>query len=125
MTPFDFINEILVGKKQMIHDEGTEGEYVPFIVNRGLSYYKDCIMSVNEMNRRHFIDKKMQNDFYLNIIRSYKRPFAKWVKNVKDDDIQCIKSFFGFSEKKALEVLRILSTDQIKQIKEKTEKGGT
>jgi len=34
MSPFDFVKQILQGKKQLIVDEYTEKEYVPFLVNR-------------------------------------------------------------------------------------------
>ena len=124
MSPFDFVNQILQGKKQLIVDDLTEKEYVSFIVNRSLSYHKDCILFANEMNRRHFIDKKMQNDFLLNTIRSQKRPFAKWVKSEKSDDLECIKQVFQFSDSKAKEAARLLSKEQIQQLKEQTQKGG-
>ena len=53
MSPFDYVKEILQGKKQLITDELTEKEYVPFIVNRSLSYHQDCVFFANEVNRRH------------------------------------------------------------------------
>ena len=124
MSPFDFVNQILQGKKQLIVDDLTEKEYNAFIVNRSLSYHKDCVLYANEMNRRHFIDKKMQNDFLLNTIRSQKRPFAKWVKSEKSDDLECIKTVYGFSETKAREASRLLSNEQIQQLKEQTQTGG-
>jgi hypothetical protein len=124
MSPFDYVKEILQSKKQLIVDELTEKEYNPFIINRSLSYHKDCVLFANEMNRRHFIDKKLQNDFLLNTVRSQKRPFAKWVKAEKSEDLSCIKSFYGFSESKAREALRLLSKDQIQQLKEQTDTGG-
>ena len=124
MNPFDFVNQILYGKKNLIVDDATEKAYVPFMVNRSLSYHYDTIAYANEMNRRHFIDKKLQNDFLLNTVRSRKRPFAKWVKSEKSEDIECIKSIFGFSDTKAREALRLLSDEQIQQLKEKTETGG-
>ena len=124
MTPFDFVNQIMQGKKQLIIDELTEKEYVPFIVNKTLSYHKDCLMYVNEVNRRHFIDKKMQNDFLLNTIRSKKRPFIKWAKSEKSEDIECIKKIYGFSDKKAYDALRLLKDEQIQELKEKTDTGG-
>jgi len=71
MSPFDYVNQILQGKKNLIVDEVTEKEYSPFLTNRSLSYHMDCLMFANEMNSRHFIDKKMQNDFLLNTIRSF------------------------------------------------------
>jgi len=124
MNPFDFVKEILQGKKQLIVDDLTEKEYNPFIINRSLSYHKDCVLFANEMNRRHFVEKKLQNDFLLNTIRSQKRPFAKWVKAEKSDDLECIKQIYGFSDSKAREALRLLSKDQIQQLKEQTDTGG-
>jgi hypothetical protein len=124
MSPFDYVNQILQGKKQLIVDDVTESEYVPFLVNRSLSYHIDCVSYANEMNRRSFIDKKLQNDFLLNTIRSKKRPFVKWAKSDKSEDIQCIKTVYGFSDTKALEALRLLTDEQIQKLKEKTGIGG-
>ena len=124
MSPFDFTNAILQNKKQLIVDDLTEKEYNPFIINRSLSYHRDCIIYANEMNRRHYLDKKMQNDFLLNTIRSQKRPFAKWIKSEKSENIECVKAYFGFSDSKAKEALRLLSEEQIQQLKEKTDIGG-
>ena len=123
-SPFDYVNQILQGKKNLIVDEITEKEYNPFIVNRALSYHFDCVLFANEMNRRPFLDKKLQNSFLINTIRSKKRPFAKWVKSEKSDDIEYIKRYFNYSDTKAKEVLRLLNDEQIQQIKEKTEIGG-
>jgi len=124
MSPFDYVNQILYGKKQLITDELTEKDYAPFLVNKSLSYHNDCIMYANEMNRRHFLDKKLQNDFLLNTIRSRKRPFAKWVKTEKSEDIECIKQVYGLSDSKAREALRLLSDEQIQKLKEQTDIGG-
>jgi hypothetical protein len=124
MTPFDFVNQILQGKQQLIVDDLTEKEYVPFLTNRSLSYHKDCILFANEMNTRHHVDAKMQNDFLLNTVRSRKRPFTKWAKSEKSEDIECIKIIFGYSNSKAREALRLLSDEQIQELKIKTDIGG-
>jgi hypothetical protein len=124
MSPFDYVKQILQGKKQLIVDELTEKEYNSFIINRSLSYHKDCVLFANEMNRRHFLDKKLQNDFLLNTVRSQKRPFAKWIKTDKSEDSSCVKLFYGFSESKAREALRLLNKHQIQQLKEQTDTGG-
>jgi hypothetical protein len=121
---FDYVNHILSGKQNLIVDEESEKEYIPFLVNRALSYHFDCILFANEMNRRHFLDKKIQNDFFINTIRSKKRPYVKWAKSDKQDDIQYIKQIYGFSDQKAVEALRLLNDEQIQQIKEKTDIGG-
>jgi hypothetical protein len=123
-SPFDYVNEILQTKKQLIVDAQTEKAYEPFLVNKTLSYHKDCIMYANEMNRRHQLDKKLQNDYLLNTIRPRKRSFNKWVKAEKSEDLACVKTYFGYSDAKAREVLRLLSDEQIQQLKEKTDTGG-
>jgi hypothetical protein len=123
-NPFDYVNAILQNKNQLIVDELTEKSYIPFITNRSLSYHKDCVLFANEMNMRHHLDKKLQNDFLLNTIRSKKRPFAKWVKAEKSEDLECIKTVFKFSDSKAKEALRLLSGDQIQKLKEQTDTGG-
>jgi hypothetical protein len=66
----------------------------------------------------------LQYDFLLNTIRSQKRPFAKWVKSEKSEDIECIKTIYGFSDTKAREALRLLSNEQIQQLKEQADTGG-
>ena len=124
MSPFDFVNQILQGKKQLIVDQETEKKYSSFLTNRSLSYHLDCIMYANEMNRRHFLDNKLQNDFLLNTIRSKKRPFAKWVKAEKSEDIECVKIMYGLSDTKAREAIRLLSDEQIQKLKEQTDTGG-
>ena len=123
-NPFDYVNSILQNKKNLIVDELTEKDYSPFLVNRSLSYHKDCVLYANEMNRRHLTDKKLQYDFLLNTIRSQKRPFAKWIKSEKSDNLECIKQVFGLSDQKAREAKRLLSDEQIQKLKEQTDTGG-
>ena len=123
-NPFDYANSILQNKKNLIVDELTEKEYQPFLINRTLSYHKDCVLYANEMNRRHLTDKKLQYDFFLNTIRSQKRPFVKWVKAEKSDDLECVKQVFGLSDQKAREALRLLNNEQIQKLKEQTDTGG-
>jgi hypothetical protein len=121
---FDYVNEILYGKKNLIIDEESEKNYSPFIVNRSLSYHFDTVLYANEMNRRHFIDKKLQNDFFINTIRSKKRPYVKWAKSEENDDISFIKQAYGYSDTKALEALSLLSKEEIQKLKEQTLTGG-
>ena len=124
MNPFDYVNQILQGKKNLIVDELTEKEYSPFLTNRSLSYHMDCLMFANEMNMRHFIDKKMQNDFLLNTIRSRKRPFSKWAKSEKSEDIDLLKIYFNMSETKVREILNLISEEDIKEIRNRLHTGG-
>jgi hypothetical protein len=120
----EIIPSILQTKKNPFENEMDYKDYNPFIVNRALSYHVDCILYCNEMNLYSQIDKDMQYSFYLNSIRGMKRKFQPWQKSEVNKDIDSIKEYFGFSNDKAKEALRILTDEQIAEIKEKTDKGG-
>ena len=127
MSPFDFINDINFGKKNLLKDDDKgilEKEYNSFIINRCLSYFSDTVLYANEMNLRHELDKRMQNDYLLHSIRSKKR-FSKWVKNKKEERVDLIKQYFNYSNQKAREVLDIITDEEYNQIKQAFETGGT
>lgn len=124
MSPFDFVNDISHGKKDLITNEPEcERLYQPFLVNKSLSYFSDTIMYVNEVNRRHAVDNKLQYHFLLNSIRPLKR-FAKWAKKVENDDFEAVQQYYQYNNEKTVHALSLLSSDQISLIKEKLEKGG-
>ena len=101
-----------------------EKKYSPFIINRCLSMHYDCIAAANEMNGFHFLDKKVQFDFYINSIRKKKRFGGKWLNQAKLKNIEYVKEYYGYSNEKAREALSILTDKQIELIKMSLEKGG-
>jgi len=115
----EILPSILVTKKYCLNDELDEKSYVPFIINRALSFHADCVLYAQEMNLMAGLDKKCQYDFLINTIRARKRPFAPWVKPTKEKNLAAIKAFFGYSNAKAMEVLKILTEEQVAQICEK------
>jgi hypothetical protein len=123
MNPFQFVNEITFGKKDVMVDPDMEKKYVPFMVNRSLSYFTDTVHMANEMNKYHHLDKKLQFQFLLNIVRKKKR-FSKWVKPTTDSNVDVIKEYYGYSNEKAIQILPLLSADQLNIIKNKVNKGG-
>ena len=73
MSPFEYLKAINETKKDIMVDDIAEKEYNPFIINRGLSFFKDTILYANEMNIHHHLDHRVQFDFFINIIRKKKR----------------------------------------------------
>ena len=120
----DIIPSILQTKTNVLQDEIDVKDYTPFVVNRALSYHMDCILYANEMNLYSEIDKDLQYQYLLNTIRSMKRKFQPWQKASADKDLECVKEYFGYSNQKAKEALRILNDEQIAEIKANTIKGG-
>ena len=124
MGPFEFTKTINDTKHNLMdEDPEVEKDYIPFLVNRSLGYFMDTIMYANEMNQKNSLDHKLQYDFLLNIIRPRKR-FSKWLKKSKDDNIDLVKKFYGYSYTKAKDVVDILSEDQLEYIRSKLDTGG-
>ena len=123
MSIWDFTNAILQNKNNLLTEE-TDKEYVPYVINKALSFHRDCIFYANEMNMRSHLSKKMQNDFYLKCIKSWKRPFQKWHKFEIDSNIELIKLIYDCSTKKAMEIYPLLDDEKIELLKQKIDKGG-
>ena len=116
----DWLNSINFTKEDLT--EHTR-DYPPYIVNRCLSGNLDCIMFANEMNRYPYLDKDMQYSFYLNTLRKKKR-FSPWLRKEKVTDLQSVKQYYGYSNEKAAQALKILSKQQLDYIKKRLDTGG-
>ena len=120
----DWLNSINFNKHNLIEEDSSViKDYPPYIVNRCLSGHLDCIMFANEMNKYSFLDKDMQYTFYLNTLRKKKR-FSPWLRKDKVTDLQSVKQYYGYSNEKASQALKILSKQQLDYIKQRLETGG-
>ena len=120
----DWLNSINFTKKNLIEEDPSEiKDYAPYVINRCLSGNLDCILFANEMNRYSFLDKDMQYSFYLNTLRKRKR-FSSWLRKDKVTDLEIIKQYYGYSNEKASNALKILTPEQISYIKQRLETGG-
>lgn len=123
ISPFDFANTINHSKENLIVDDWSERQYNPYIVNKSMSYGADTVIAANEMNARPHIDKKLQYDFLLNVVRPKKR-YNKWLKPEQEELLDVIKEYYGYGNVKAQEALRILSDENIATIQQRLNKGG-
>jgi hypothetical protein len=116
----DWLNSINFTKEDLSEDIK---DYPPYIINRCLSSHLDCVLFANEMNMHHQLDKDMQYLFYLNSLRKKKR-FSPWLRKDKVKDLECIKQYYGYSNEKASQALKILNKEQLNFIKQRLEIGG-
>ena len=125
-NPFDYVNDINHKKKNIMrgtdNDELAEDGYIPYFANKALSYFPDTLFAANQMNMFADVDNLLQYEFLLNTVRPKKR-FAKWVKNEDSEDLEIIKLYYGYSNKKAEQALKVLSSEQINSIKNKVLRG--
>jgi hypothetical protein len=120
----DFLTSINSSKENLVEkDPICEKEYIPFVVNKCLSYFPDTIFYANQINIRPGLDKKMQYD-YLRLSVSKRKRFSKWFKEEKNDNIKLIQEYYGYSYRRAKEVLECLTDDNIRTIKDSLKTGG-
>ena len=123
MSPFEYLKAINETKEDVMLTSHDEKKYSAFIVNRGLSFFMDTIFQANELNRNQHLDSRLQFDYLLNSIRQKKR-YSKWLKNEKIDNLDIVKEYYGFSNEKAKDALKVLSDEQLGYIKDKLNQGG-
>lgn len=122
LSPFDFVNAIHLGKNLVV-DDLTEKQYVPYLVNKALSFGADTIIQSNEMNCRAHLSKKAQSIFLAGMVTPKKR-FNKWINRPKIGNIEAVMEYYQFSYKKAIEALKLLPEQQLAHIEKALFKGG-
>ena len=75
------------------------------------------------MNKYNFLPKRMQYDFYINTLRTKKR-FSTWLRKDMIKDLDYVKRYYGYSNEKAKQALKILTKKQLNFIKSKFDTGG-
>ena len=119
----DWLNSINMNKQDLSEDPEACKKYPAYIVNRCMSGHIDAILFANEMNKNTHLSKDMQYHFMLHSLRKKKR-FSPWLKQEKIADLEIVKKYYGYSNEKAQQALKILSPEQIKFIHKKMDTGG-
>ena len=138
LTPFTFINSINEGQrgKNLLKDckadsstdpndpSSPDKSYVPFIINRGLSYFPDTVLFVNEMNRLSHLPHRMQYDFLRDVVNPRKR-FSKWAKKRSvEDDVKLIQRKYNYSRSKAEAVYPLFPSEELSKLRKSMDIGG-
>ena len=118
----DWLNSINQNKNNLLKEDPT-AKYPAYIVNRCMSGHLDTVLFANEMNMNHHLPPDMQYSFFLNSVRKRKR-FSPWLRKDEIKDLDLVKRYYGYSNEKAKQALKILTKEQINFIKSKFETGG-
>jgi hypothetical protein len=117
LSPFDFVKSINEKTENLIQVQpDAERDYVPFMVNRSLSFSPDTILYANMMNEKWMLDKKMQYDFLYGSVRRRRR-FDKWMKREEDDMIPLVMEIYKVNQRRAIEYLGLMNEDQKKELR--------
>jgi hypothetical protein len=117
LSPFDFVKSINEKTENLIQVQpDAERDYVPFMVNRSLSFSPDTILYANMMNENWMLDKKMQYDFLYGSVRRRRR-FDKWMKREEDDMTPLVMEIYQVNQRRAIEYLSLMNEDQKKELR--------
>jgi hypothetical protein len=119
-----WLSSINFSKENLIEEKPENiSSYVPFIINRCVAGHLDTVLFANELNQHPYISKEMQYSFYLHSLRKKKR-FSPWIKKEDSENLNAVKEYYGYNDKRALEALRLLNREEINFIKQRLNKGG-
>lgn len=119
ISPFDFAKAVGHTKRDLLaEDETAINDYNPFMMNKIFSQFDDTIFHANEMNMAKDLPPAANFYYYMGALRSRNR-FAKWHKPENLDDIKLIQAQYECSPRVARQYLKILSTDQVEQIRKR------
>lgn len=118
-TFFDVIKSICNHSRREWQD--IEHLYLPFMINKAMSFEVASILFANELNKFHSVlSNHQQYDFLFNSYEGKK--FIKWVKKDEEDDsnkIEFLMEHFELSEAKAKELSPLYDDIKIEALKEK------
>ena len=120
----DIIPSITTTGEEVLKSEEDFKHYVPFVVNKALSHYIDCVLYANQMNMYHSAEKEFQYNYLRGTVKKYKRQYSPWAKKDEIKNLDIIKKYYGYSNQKAISALNILSDDDIQEIKDRMDTGG-
>jgi len=120
MSVMDILSNISSSDTTM---EYHESDYKQRVINKGLSYFIDSILYVNEVNQRHYLTNKQHYDYLFNSLRKKKR-FSKWHKKTPVDNVSLVMQTYKYNQQRAEEALKLLSDEQISALQKKFERGG-
>lgn len=119
----EWLKSITYTKEDLLKNKSDIKDYNPFIINKCLAAYSDCILIVNEMNLYPELDNDMQYNFLINIIRKKKR-YSPWVNKESINDLDNVKKYYKYSTEKAIQALEVLSKEELQTIRRKLDTGG-
>lgn len=114
-SPFDFVESVSLTKKNLLDQGRSEGEYVPFLTNRALSYHADAVLYANELNQNHHLDRRLQYDFLRAALRPRTRR-GSWSRPDDKAEVEALGWYYGLGPDKARIALTIMSPDHVKTI---------
>lgn len=116
VTPFDFVNDITSDKKY-VFDAESATSYVPFVINKAVSFSVDSIMAANFLNEHVELDKQLQHDYLWYGLRKKPKKYNKWPKKT-DKNLNIVMKMYRCNEREAIQIHAILTDEQMSVLRQ-------
>ena len=118
----DWVNSIKTGEN--VWDDDAKSSFAPYLVRRNL-ICESTIMDINKVNIKN-LDKKLVHDLMFHTTpRDMKTAHGRKQHNkLEKEYLQCVKDYYGYNDEKSRDALRVLTLEQLEQIKTSQFKGG-
>jgi aspartyl aminopeptidase len=108
---FEYLKDIFIRKKGTLPLD----DYIPFLINRWISFVGNSAISINEsVNKLSNLDKQQHYKLLISCIPKQKQqPFIKYIKRVKeektkeDDKVSLLASNMEMSEREVKQLLEL------------------
>jgi hypothetical protein len=122
-----YLTSINQTKENVMRDPEADASvvtgYPHFIINRLLSYHKDVVLLVNEINKLPHLDPQLKYEFLLHGLTKKKR-FSKLTKAAQQENIELLKEYYSYSTEKALDVVELHTPEDFEHIRAELSEGG-
>lgn len=118
ISPFHYVKSI----NKKTYDYDLSG-YNPFLTNRAFAAFIDTVIYAETMNQAHALSPALQYDFYYYAIRKGSR-FSPIPKPEEPKHLNVVMEHYHYSKQKALEVINLLSEQDILAIVKSHDTGG-
>jgi Bacteriophage clamp loader A subunit len=121
---WEYVNSINTKSVYLDPEDPSGPDYNVYLSNRILTNFIDSVMYANDMNTNWHLDPKLQYDYLYHAVRQRKRFFLNKKKAEKIDCFEIVQEYFGYSNRKTIEAIKVLTEEQIDQIREFMFQGG-
>jgi hypothetical protein len=121
---FAYLESITVTKKYIMITDEDEKNYreCRFMIQRALSFSRDLVETVNLINGMHDMLPRTEYEFFLNFVPVKERR-PKWhKKSPKSVFMNSVREYYGYSETKAEEAMKLLTVEQMSMIEKRIRK---
>jgi len=122
VPPLTVVIKSITQKTELLSEDYINQHYVPFITNKLLAQFQDCIYFACIVDKMSNMPLYAQYLFYYYAIAKRNR-FKRMEQTIINPDVKIIMDYYNYSHQKAVDIVRIISKEKMDVIRELMTKG--